>query len=52
MLTPADEVVYAQEKRRKGADLVTIGKLLKAEWSLTDAEVEATLKAFFEEVEE
>lgn len=48
MLTPADEVLYAKEKLRRGADLVTIGKLLKAEWSLSDTEVQETLKAFFQ----
>lgn len=47
MLTPADEVLYAKEKLRRGADLETIGKLLKAEWNLTDDEVQETLKAFF-----
>lgn len=47
MLTPADEMMYAREKLRRGADLTTIGMLLKAEWNLTDAEVQDTLKAFF-----
>ena len=46
----ADEVNFPVAERYRGADLKSIGMLLRAEWGLTAAEADEAVREFFQEV--
>lgn len=45
-----DGLTYAVETRYRGADLKSIGLVLRAEWGLSAVQADETVRAFFEEV--
>ena len=45
-----DGLTYTVEKRYRGADLKSIGLVLRAEWGLTADQANEAVREFFEEV--
>jgi|CXWL01.1.fsa_nt_gi hypothetical protein len=46
----ADKLAFEVGKRYRGADLKSIGLVLRAEWGLTADQADEAVKTFFEEV--